>query len=137
MQYPDLLIRPSAQGRHPPLASAEVRGWTTSCGSAGRQWVWEHFASEAEQEFDRTIATFGEGGHPRYEIVPTGQVFDGEEAVRGYYTTTRTAFPDQRHDNVRLHLAEDAVIAEFDLLGTNDGAFYGLVAHRPVVPGAP
>ena len=44
----------------------------------------------------------------------------------GYYVTTRTAFPDQRHENVRMHVADDAVIAEFDLLGTNLGEFYGL-----------
>jgi steroid delta-isomerase-like uncharacterized protein len=86
--------------------------------------VQEHFASEAEQEFDRTLATFN--GHPHYEIMATGQVFDGDAEVMGYYTTTRTAFPDQRHDNVRLHVADDAVISEFDLLGTNNGEFYGL-----------
>ena len=44
----------------------------------------------------------------------------------GYYRTTRTAFPDQRHDDVRVHVADDAVITEFDLLGTNTGEFYGL-----------
>ena len=86
--------------------------------------VAEHFRSEAAQEFDATLATFED--HPRYEIVPTGQVFDGAEEVMGYYRTTRTAFPDQRHDDVRLHVADDAVIAEFDLLGTNLGEFYGL-----------
>jgi steroid delta-isomerase-like uncharacterized protein len=86
--------------------------------------VQEHFASEAEQVFERTLATFN--GHPHYEIMPTGQVFDGADEVMGYYTTTRTAFPDQRHDNVRLHIADDAVISEFDLLGTNNGEFYGL-----------
>src|SRR5437773_9264261 len=85
--------------------------------------VREHFASEAEQEFDRTLATFG--GRPHYEIMPTGQVFDGDDEVMGYYRTTRAAFPDQRHDNVRLHFGDDAVIAEFDLLGTNRGEFYG------------
>ena len=44
----------------------------------------------------------------------------------GYYRMTRAAFPDQRHDNVRYHVADDAVIVEFDLLGTNLGEFYGL-----------
>ena len=83
----------------------------------------EHFKTEVTQEFDLTLATFG--GHPHYEIMPTGQVFDGDDEVMGYYTTTRTAFPDQRHDDVRLHFADDAVIAEFDLLGTNLGDFYG------------
>jgi steroid delta-isomerase-like uncharacterized protein len=88
------------------------------------QVVREHFISETEQEFDRTLATFN--GHPHYEIMATGQVFDGDAEVMGYYRTTRTAFPDQRHDNVRFHFADDAVIAEFELLGTNLGEFYGL-----------
>ncbi|MGH8975406.1 MAG: ester cyclase [Acidimicrobiia bacterium] len=84
----------------------------------------EHFRTEVTQEFDLTLGTFG--GHPHNEIMATGQVVDGDDEVMGYYTTTRTAFPDQRHDNVRLHVADDAVIAEFDLLGTNTGEFYGL-----------
>jgi steroid delta-isomerase-like uncharacterized protein len=84
----------------------------------------EHFESETDQEFDRTLATFD--GHPRYEIMATGQVFDGADEVMGYYRTTRTAFPDQRHDNVRFHVASDVTVAEFDLLGTNLGEFYGL-----------
>ena len=84
----------------------------------------EHMDTEVTQEFDRTLATFN--GHPRYEIMPTGQVFAGDEEVMGYYRMTRTAFPDQRHDNVRYHVTDDTVIVEFDLLGTNLGEFYGL-----------
>ena len=61
-----------------------------------------------------------------YEIIPTGQVFDGDDEVMGYYLTTRTAFPDQRHENARFHVTDDAVIVEFDLLGTNLGEFYGM-----------
>ena len=37
--------------------------------------VREHMESENVHEFDVTMATFD---HPRYEIVPTGEVFDGE-----------------------------------------------------------
>ena len=84
----------------------------------------EHFQSEVDKEFDRTLATFD--GHPRYEIMATGQVFDGDDEVLAYHRRQRTAFPDQRHDNVRFHFADDAVIAEFDLLGTNLGEFYGM-----------
>ena len=84
----------------------------------------EHFRSEFDQEFDRTLATFN--GHPHYEIMPTGQVYDGDDEVLAYHRNQRTAFPDQRHENVRHHVADDAVISEFDLLGTNLGAFYGL-----------
>ena len=84
----------------------------------------EHMDTEVTKDFDRTLATFN--GHPRYEIVPTKQVFDGDDEVMTYYLTTRTAFPDQRHENASFHVSDDAVIVEFDLLGTNLGEFYGL-----------
>ena len=84
----------------------------------------EHMDTEVTQEFDATLGTFN--GHPHYEIMATGQIFDGDAEVMGYYTTTRTAFPDQRHENARFHVSDYAVIVEFDLLGTNLGEFYGL-----------
>src|SRR4029078_10804089 len=80
--------------------------------------VREHMESENVHDFDTTIGTFE---HPRYEIIPTGQVFDGEEQVREYFRTTRSAFPDQRNELVALHHADDAVIVEFDLKGTHEG----------------
>ena len=84
----------------------------------------EHMDTEVTQEFDLTLGTFN--GHPHYEIMATGQILAAEDEVMGYYRTTRTAFPDQRHDNARFHVADDAVIVEFDLLGTNLGEFYGM-----------
>jgi steroid delta-isomerase-like uncharacterized protein len=85
----------------------------------------EHFASEVDQHFDRTLATFA--GTPRYEIMATGQVYEGDADVLAYHRNQRTAFPDQRHENVRFHVADDdTIVAEFDLLGTNLGEFYGL-----------
>ena len=84
----------------------------------------EHFASEVNQTFDVTLATFN--GHPRYEIMATGQVYDGDDEVLTYHRRQRTAFPDQRHENVRYHFADDSVVTEFDLLGTNLGEFYGM-----------
>jgi steroid delta-isomerase-like uncharacterized protein len=86
--------------------------------------IHEHMDTEVTHEFERTLATFN--GHPRYEIMATGQVYDGNDEVMAYYRTTRTAFPDQRHDNSRFHVTDDAVIVEFELLGTNLGEFYGL-----------
>jgi hypothetical protein len=71
--------------------------------------VREHLASENAHDFDATIATFG---HPRYELVATGDVYDGEEAVGGYFAETRRAFPDQRNQLIALHHADDAVIVE-------------------------
>jgi steroid delta-isomerase-like uncharacterized protein len=85
--------------------------------------VHTHFESETAQEFDVTLSTFD---HPRYEVIATQSVYDGAEEVMGYYTMTRTAFPDQRHDNVRLHHTDDAIVAEFDLLGTHLGELMGI-----------
>ena len=69
------------------------------------------------------MATFD---HPRYEIIPTGEVFDGPEEVAECFRTTRAAFPDQRNQNAMLRPAENAVIAEFDLLGTHQGELRGI-----------
>jgi steroid delta-isomerase-like uncharacterized protein len=85
--------------------------------------VREHMESENHHDFDTTIATFT---HPRYEIVATGDVYDGEQEVRGYYAETRAAFPDQRNELVALHHVDDGVIVEFDLLGTHTGPLRAL-----------
>jgi steroid delta-isomerase-like uncharacterized protein len=98
-----------------PLPDAELRARRDAV-------VREHMESENRHEFDVTMATFA---HPRYEIVPTGDVYDGEEEVARYFAETRAAFPDQRNELIAMHQADDAVIVEFDLLGTHVGNFRG------------
>jgi steroid delta-isomerase-like uncharacterized protein len=83
----------------------------------------EHMESENTHDFDVTMGTFH---HPRYEIIPTGEVFDGAEQVNAYFETSREAFPDQRNELIELHHADDAVIVEFDLKGTHKGALRGI-----------
>jgi hypothetical protein len=68
----------------------------------------------------------GTFGHPRYELVATGDVHDGPDEVMRYFEETRMAFPDQRNELIALHHADDAVIAEFNLPGTQLGSFRGL-----------
>jgi steroid delta-isomerase-like uncharacterized protein len=87
--------------------------------------VIEHMESENRHEFDVTLATFE---HPRYELVGTGDVFDGPEEVAAYFEETRTAFPDQRNELIALHHTDDAVIVEAMLYGTHLGSFRGLPA---------
>jgi steroid delta-isomerase-like uncharacterized protein len=87
--------------------------------------VREHMESENDHEFDATIATFS---HPRYELIATGEVFDGEAEVRRYFSDTRAAFPDQRNRLLALHPSDDSVIAEFMLEGTHLGPLRGLPA---------
>ena len=88
------------------------------------QIVREHMESENSHEFDVTLATFA--GHPRYEIVATGEVYDGTGDVNRYYQETRAAFPDQRNELIALHHSDDAVVAEFWLRGTHKGDFRGV-----------
>ena len=85
--------------------------------------VREHMDSENRHEYDATIDTFH---HPRYELIGTGQVYDGLEEVARYFEETRTAFPDQTNELIALHHADDAVLVEADLRGTHDGPLRGL-----------
>jgi steroid delta-isomerase-like uncharacterized protein len=91
--------------------------------------VRRHMSTENSHDFDQTLETFE---HERYELIATGDVYDGAGAVSQYYRDTRTAFPDQRNRDVRLHRAtggrRDAVIAEFELLGTHRGPLRGIPA---------
>jgi steroid delta-isomerase-like uncharacterized protein len=85
--------------------------------------VKEHMDSENRHEFDATMETFH---HPRYELIGTGDVYDGPEEVAGYFEETRRAFPDQRNELLSLHHSDDAVIVEAMLRGTHKGPLRGL-----------
>ena len=85
--------------------------------------VIEHMETENEHDYDATIDTFD---HPRYELIGTGDVYDGLRAVERYFEETRTAFPDQRNELIALHHSDDAVIVEAMLYGTHEGSFRGL-----------
>jgi steroid delta-isomerase-like uncharacterized protein len=91
--------------------TADVLAWREAI-------VRRHMESENEHDFDATLETFS---HPRYELIATGQVHDGEAAVREYFRASRAAFPDQRNELISLRHADDAVIVELWLLGTHTG----------------
>jgi steroid delta-isomerase-like uncharacterized protein len=80
--------------------------------------VRRHMEAENVHDFDAVIDTFS---HPRYELIATDRVHDGEAEVREYFRDTRSAFPDQRNELISLRHADDAVIVEFWLLGTHEG----------------
>lgn len=85
--------------------------------------VREHMDSENRQEFDATLDTFE---HPRYELIGTGEVYDGTEEVERYFAQTRRAFPDQRNELLALHHADDAVLVEAVVRGTHRGPLRSL-----------
>ena len=85
--------------------------------------VREHMESENRHEFDVTLDTFE---HPRYELIATGDVYDGPEEVSAYFEESRRAFPDQRNELLALHHSDDAVIVEAIIRGTHKGPLRSL-----------
>jgi steroid delta-isomerase-like uncharacterized protein len=85
--------------------------------------VREHMDSENRHEFDATLDTFE---HPRYELIATGEVYDGNEEVQRYYDDTRRTFPDQRNELLALHHSDGAVLVEAVVRGTHKGPLRSL-----------
>ena len=91
----------------------------TDLTQARLKTVRDHMALECDCDWDAVIATFE---HPRYEMYGTGQVFDGEEAVRGYFDASRTPFPDQANEIISLAAGDNNTVhVEFFLTGTHLG----------------
>ena len=82
------------------------------------QTVRDHMRLECEGDWDGVIATFA---HPRYELYGAGTVFDGEQAVRGYFAASRIPFPDQANEIIAIGADGDSVLVEFWLTGTHLG----------------
>ena len=91
--------------------------------AARERTVRTHMEAENALDFATALATFE---HPRYELIATGIVHDGAEAVKGYFRDSRAAFPDQRNELIALRHADDAVIVEFWLRGTHKGPLMGI-----------
>jgi ketosteroid isomerase-like protein len=80
--------------------------------------VRHHMALECVGDWDGVIATFV---RPRYEMYGSGAVFDGEAAVRGYFSSTRSTFPDQANEIIAIAVDGQTVLVEFWVTGTHLG----------------
>lgn len=87
--------------------------------------VLEHMEAENAHEFDRCIAAFAQ---PRYEIIATGEVWDGHSGVNALLNENKTGFSDFRFNPSAMHHADHAVIVEGRFTGTHDGTWRGLPA---------
>lgn len=92
--------------------------------------VIRHMALEIECDWDGVIATFQ---HPRYELFGSGRVIDGEVAVRKYFASSRTPFPDQGNEIISLAAGSgNTVHVEFWLTGTHLGDLR--VGNKTIAP---
>jgi ketosteroid isomerase-like protein len=80
--------------------------------------VLEHVEAENEQDLDRAMHTFH---HARYEIVPTGLVVDGDEAVRALLTANWAAMPGLRFSATGVFHSENGVAVETHTTGEHAG----------------
>lgn len=87
--------------------------------------VLEHMRLENDHALAECIAVFG---HPRYEIVPTGEVHDGAAGVAGLLAENKSAFADFHFEPSRVAPAGDAVLVEGLFTGTHTGKWRGLPA---------
>ena len=84
----------------------------------------EHIEAEAvRHDVAATVRTFK---HPRYEVPALGAVADGAEAVTEFLGALLSAFPDFHIEKTAVHHADDAVIVECRLGGTQRGEWAGI-----------
>jgi len=94
--------------------------------AAGREAIVnEHMRLENGYDFPACAAVFH---HARYELVPTGEVYDGADAVGGFLEQNRAAFPDFVFTPTRVSGGADAVLVEGRFVGTHQGTWRGLPA---------
>lgn len=91
--------------------------------SIRKKIVQEHMEAELRKDAAQTVETFSK---PRYEIIPTGEVYDGAEAVNGFLQESMDSFPDFHFETHEIHCAKNAVIVEATFMGTHLNSWRGI-----------
>jgi hypothetical protein len=90
-----------------------------------RHWV-RHSIAEDRRDIDGLIATLSEDCV--YEIVPTGQRWEGHAGARTFYTELFAAFPDNRFALTDIVIGPQGAFEVAMLTGTNQGPWGGAPA---------
>ena len=108
--------RPSIQARLArPFDPGELR-------RIKRLWV-RHSIAEDRRDIDGLIATLTEDCV--YEIVPTGQRWEGHDGARAFYAELFAAFPDNAFALSDIVIGPQGVFEAATLTGTNTGPWAG------------
>ena len=113
--------RPIQQRLARPFDTAELR-------RIKRLWV-RHSIAEDRRDIDGLIATLSPDCV--YEIVPTGQRWEGHDGARGFYTELFGAFPDNAFALTDIVVGPQGVFEVATLTGTNQRS----VGRAPPRPG--
>jgi predicted ester cyclase len=87
-----------------------------------RLWV-RHSIAEDRRDIDGLIATLAPASV--YEMVPTGQRWEGHDGARAFYTELFAAFPDNRFELTEIVVGPQGVFEVATLTGTNVGPWGG------------
>ena len=88
--------------------------------------VEEHVRLENAHDLEGVLGTFGDSA--RYDDEPWGEHFEGRDGVRRFYSELMKALPDLKIETLRRHVADDAIVLEVMIHGTQLGAWRGLPA---------
>ena len=99
-----------------PFDTAELR-------RIKRLWV-RHSIAEDARDIDGLIATLSEDCV--YEIVPTGQRWEGHDGARAFYTELFGAFPDNAFALSEIVIGPQGAFEVATLTGTNLGPWAGV-----------
>ena len=92
-----------------------------------RLWV-RHSIAEDARDIDGLVATLAQ--NCAYEMVPTGQRWEGHDGARAFYTELFAAFPDNRFELTDIVVGPQGVFEAARLTGTNLGPWAGVPASR-------
>ncbi len=101
-----------------PFETAELR-------RIKKLWV-RHSIAEYRRDIDGLIATLARTCV--YEIVPTGQRWDGHDGARAFYNELFAAFPDNRFALSEIVVGPQGGFEVATLTGTNLGPWAGVAA---------
>ena len=87
-----------------------------------RLWI-AHSKAEDSRDLDGLIATLAPDCV--YEIVPTGQRWEGHEGARQFYTSFLGAFPDVKFNLTDIVIGPQGVFEAAEMTGTQLGPWNG------------
>ena len=95
-----------------------------------RLWV-RHSVAEEHRDIEGLIATLAPDCV--YELIPTGQRWEGHNGARAFYTALLGAFPDVHFDLRDIVIGPQGVIEVATMTGTHHGEWAGIQGtNRPV-----
>lgn len=112
-----------------PTASSTIQerlGWQSTPElhqRIRRLWI-KHSIAEDKRDLDGLISTLADDCV--YEVMPTGQRWEGHDGARAFYTSFLGAFPDVHFDLTDIVIGPQGVFEVATMAGTHRGEWAGL-----------